>query len=501
MARKSLQRTPLYTAAQVRELDNLAITHCGITGYALMEQAAEAAFAALISRWPDIRELLIFCGAGNNGGDGYVIARLARQHEMEVQLVAMTAAEQLTGSAAQAAQDALAAGIKPTALADVRWHSGQLIVDALLGIGLQGAVRAPFAAAIELINQSALPVLAVDIPSGLCADTGNVLGCAVHADMTVTFIGQKRGLFTAQGPDYSGEVCYARLAVPDTVLNAVTSTSRLIGWSCVRENRPFAPRVAYAHKGMFGHVLIIGGNTGMGGAVILAAEMALKAGAGLVSVATREQHIAPLLARCPAIMARAVNGAQDLMPLLAKASVVVIGPGLGQDSWAEQLLQTVLENGSQPLVLDADALNLLAAGSYLVEEGRTLCITPHPMEAARLLQVPLATVQADRFAASRALQQRYQAQVLLKGAGTLLDDGQEQMVVADGNPAMASAGMGDVLSGLLGACLAQQGEAALALRTAACLHSAAADNWVLQHGRRGLIAPDLIEEIRILQND
>lgn len=501
MARKILQRTPLYTAAQVRELDNLAISHLAIAPYALMEQAGEAAFAALISRWPDMRELLIFCGAGNNGGDGYVMARLARQHDMEVQLVALTPQKNLTGSAQQAAQDAAAEGIVPTALDDVRWHSGQLIVDALLGTGLQGEVREPFAAVIELINQSGLPVLAVDIPSGLCADSGNVLGCAVQAQMTVTFIGQKRGLFTGHGPACTGEVRYARLAVPDAVFNEVPAQSRLIGWACVRECQPFMERAAFAHKGMFGHVLIVGGNHGMGGAVMMAAEMAIKAGAGLVSVATREQHIAPLLARCPAIMAHGVNDGFALLPLLAKASVVVVGPGLGQDAWAEQLLQACMENGQQPLVLDADALNLIASGGYQADGGRTLCVTPHPMEAARLLGRSVADVQADRFAAARTVQQMFAAQVLLKGAGSILDDGNEQAVLADGNPAMATAGMGDVLSGLLGACLAQIADPSLAMRTAASLHSAAADNWVQKRGKRGLIAPDLIEEIRILQND
>ena len=507
-----LARSPttlLYTAAQVRELDRQAIEELHVDGYALMEQAGEAAFAALLVEWTQVRHVVVICGAGNNGGDGYVIARLAQEHGFDVQLWAATPVDKLSGSAKLAADAAIESGVsvQPLRPGDlVTWPSTGVVVDALLGTGLQGNVRAEQAAIIEQMNLSGLPVLAVDVPSGLCSDTGNVLGCAVKADLTITMIAHKRGLFTAQGPVYAGDVRLAKLGVPQAVLDTQIPSGQLMSWHQIQRLNPLVGRrVLDAHKGHFGHVVICGGDSGFGGAVIMAAGAALRAGAGLVSVATHGAHIAPLLARYPEVMAHAVAGGQDAQGLLAKADVIVIGPGLGQGHWGQQLLQQVMLLDT-PVVLDADALNLLAQGRIQHNLGaRDSVMTPHPGEAARLLDVATDQIQRDRFYAANQLSERYHSHVVLKGLGTLVTDGQHMRVCTDGNPGMASGGMGDVLCGILGAMLAIQQNPAthtkcslkLAVETAVCLHSAAAD-MASAEGENGMVATDLLPSVRRL---
>ncbi len=501
--------TLLYTAEQVRELDRQAIDELHIDGYALMEQAGEAAFAALLSEWTQVRHLVVICGAGNNGGDGYVIARLAQEHGFDVQLLAATPVDRLSGSAKLAADGAIESGVSVQSLKQgdvINWPAAGVVVDALLGTGLQGEVRAVQADVIDQINGCGLPVLAVDVPSGLCSDTGNVLGCAVKADLTITMIAHKRGLFTGQGPVYAGEVRLAKLGVPQAVLDTQTPSGHLVSWPQIqRQNLLVGRRALDAHKGHFGHVVICGGDLGFGGAVIMAAGAALRAGAGLVSVATQPNHIPALLARYPEVMAHGVDGGQDVQELLAKADVIVIGPGLGQRHWGQQLLQQAMKLDT-PVVLDADALNLLAQGRIQHNLGaRDSVITPHPGEAARLLGCETEEIQRDRFAAAVTLSERFNSHVVLKGLGTLVADGRDISVCTDGNPGMASGGMGDVLCGILGAMLAMQQNTAahakvslkLAIDTAVCLHSAAAD-LAAADGENGMVATDLLPQVRSL---
>ena len=305
-------------------------------------------------------------------------------------------------------------------------------------------------------------------------------------------------MFTGQGRDYCGEVCFNDLAVPEAVLNAVPRNCERLDLAALSGRLGLRNRAD--HKGRNGHVLVVGGELGMGGAGILAARAAGRAGAGLVSLATRAPHVAAALAQAPELMVSAVASGQDLQPLLKAATVVVVGPGLGRGSWAEQLLLQCWRS-EKPLVLDADALNLLAerpqAGMASRQEW---VITPHPGEAARLLGWSVAKVQADRFAAARELQSRLRTQVLLKGSGSLIVDSAGSLALCPyGNPGMATGGMGDVLSGVIGALLAQGMEPAFALRLATVVHACAADLAVTD-GERGLLAGDLLPLIRKLLN-
>jgi len=485
---------PLYTAAQVRELDRLAIDEAGIPGYTLMTRAGEACWRVLRDNWPGARRVSVVCGTGNNGGDGYVVARLALAAGLQVQLLQLGDAAHIRGDAERARQDFLVAGGRETAFGQAALDAPDVIVDAMLGTGLERPLAGSWLEAALAINAGGSPVLAVDVPTGLLADSGHVPGEAVRANVTVTFIGRKRGLFTGLGPDYAGEVCFDDLEVPadvcarvpvGAILHAGPSLAGLGG-----------PRQRAAHKGDFGHVLVIGGGPGMAGAVRLAGEAALRTGAGLVSLATHTAHAAVVAAACPELISHPVADARQLRSLLARAGVVVIGPGLGKSDWAKILLACVLE-APQPLVVDADALNLLAADASRRDNW---VLTPHPGEAGRLLQQTTAAVQVDRFAAAHAIRQRYAGCVVLKGAGSIIgSDAGPMAVCAAGNPGMATAGMGDVLSGVIGGLLAQGMPLAGAALAGVCLHACAGDR-AAQIGERGLLARDVIAELRPLLN-
>jgi ADP-dependent NAD(P)H-hydrate dehydratase / NAD(P)H-hydrate epimerase len=484
----------LYTAEQTRALDHCAIADYGVPGITLMSRAAGAAFECMLGAWPEPEQLQVLCGTGNNGGDGFLIADLAHKRGIPVVVYQLGDPDKIGGDALLARQQALANGVPIEAFADAALMSIGVVVDAMLGTGLGGDVRGEYLEAIDAINASGAEVLAVDIPSGLCADTGRVLGAVVRADLTVTFIGLKRGLFTLHAADCTGELQFADLAVPPEIYRQVDCDSRRLELETLLEDLP--PRPATAHKGLYGTVLVIGGDYGMAGAAAMAAEAALRCGAGLVRVATRPQHVAALVARTPEVMPMGVESGEDLAPLLEAADVLVVGPGLGQSPWSEYLLQAAMASG-KPMVLDADGLNMLAAGKVATEPVADRVITPHPGEAARLLGCGNAEVQADRFAAARAMQQRYGGVAVLKGNGSLVA-GAGQLLLADyGNPGMASGGMGDVLSGVIGSLLAQGLAPLDAAALGVCLHGAAGD-IAAEEGLRGLAATDLIPWLREL---
>lgn len=479
----------LYTAAQVRELDARLIA-AGTPGFELMQRAAHAAWRALRRRWPQGSAITVLAGAGNNAGDAYLVAELARKAGWAVRVLAVGAADKLAGDAAVACQAALAAGVavEPwSADAELRG----VLVDGLLGTGFHGVLRAPFAEAIERINSSGLPVLALDLPSGLNADNGLVAELAVRADLTVSFIGLKLGLFTGVAADWVGELVFDDLqADPQVVASQDNLAQRLALGNLPR----LAPRSRTAHKGLFGHVLVVGGDRGFGGAALLAAESALRAGAGLVSLATRGEHVPASLARRPEVMCVATESTYQLPPLCAQADVLVVGPGLGQQAWGRSLLSAVAAS-TRPQVWDADALNLLASAAFTLPADSVL--TPHPGEAARLLGCSTAEIQADRPAAALALAERYQAVVVLKGAGSLIAAPDGRLLLCDrGHPAMAGAGLGDVLAGLIGALRGQGLAAFEAAALAVWLHASAGQQLAI--GGRGLAASDLIPTIRQL---
>jgi NAD(P)H-hydrate epimerase len=506
---QDLQGVPLYTANQVRQIDRLAIEfdgegQQGKAGYDLMIQAGEAAFGTLLTRWPDVRQLLILCGKGNNGGDGFVMARLARQHKMDVQLALLGDVADLKGEAKQAAQDALAEGIEVCDVSQLIWpkDTDTVVVDALLGTGLESDVSAHYKELIEQANNSGLPILAIDVPSGINATTGQKHGTAIVADATVTMIAHKQGLFTSDGPVHAGQVSLASLSVAPEVRESQVANCHLIRWQGF-ESQPFlAKRQLNAHKGLYGHVLIVGGDHGYGGAACLAAQAALRSGAGLVSVATRPEHIPAILARCPEVMVHGVNSGQDFQPLLDRADVIVIGPGLGQGHWGEQLLQQVM-SVTTPVLVDADALNILAKGRIRHNlADRVSVMTPHPGEAGRLLGLENQDIQNDRFEAAKNLAEKFASSVVLKGLGSLIQTQRQTSICGDGNPGMASAGMGDVLSGIAGSLMAQNvNDLQQTLNTvvcaSVCLHSAAAD-LAAKEGEYGLLASDVADSVRYL---
>jgi NAD(P)H-hydrate epimerase len=486
------QSGAVYTAEQVRGLDRRAIDDLGIPGYELMTRAGHATLNALRSLWPAARSITVLCGPGNNGGDGYVVARVARAQSMRATVVALGDPGSLAGDARRAYQDFVAAGgrCEPWSVAAL---DSDVIVDALFGTGLARELGGEAAAMVAAMNASGRPVVAVDIPSGLHADTGVVLGVATRAQLTVTFIGRKLGCYVGEGIEYTGRLVLDDLEVPATTFERTEPVARLIDEATVARALPRRPRAS--HKGANGHVLVIGGGRGMPGAARLAGEAALRAGAGLVTVAVHPENTGIVAAR-PELMCVATRSAEDVRGALERATVVAIGPGLGQDAWAEDLLDAALGSGL-PLVVDADALNLLASAPRACEHW---VLTPHPGEAARLLECTTAAVQADRLRAARELQSRFRGSVVLKGAGSIVRTPDSVPHLCDrGNPGMAAGGMGDVLTGVIAGIAAQCGDLALAARAGVFVHAQAGD-LASRAGERGLLASDVLRQVRACVN-
>ncbi|WP_122315999.1 NAD(P)H-hydrate dehydratase [Pseudomonas cichorii] len=478
----------LYSAAQVRDLDSRLIA-AGTPGLELMQRAAHATWRAIRRQWPQAEVLTVLAGRGNNAGDGYLVAALAHKAGWQVKVLTVADPAGLSGDAATAHGEALAAGV------DIQpWASQALfgvVLDALLGTGLSGEVREPYLSAIKAINAGGLPVAAVDIPSGLSADTGRALGIAVRAELTVTFIGLKLGLLTGDAVDLVGQLVFDDLQA-DAALVAQTpvSAKRLDAFSLP----VLAVRAQGAHKGLYGRVLVIGGDRGFGGAALLSAESALRSGAGMVTLATRSEHVPAALARMPEVMSAGIHSANQLLALIEPAAVLVVGPGLGQASWGRSLLSAA-SNAQRPQVWDADALNQLAGGHVSLPQGSV--ITPHPGEAARLLGIGTREVQADRPAAAHALARKFNAVCVLKGSGSLIADADGRLALCDrGHPAMATAGLGDVLAGLIGALMAQHMAPFDAACLAVWLHARAGEQAGVSG--RGLAASDMIPAIRQL---
>lgn len=482
-----------------RAIDRAAIEQAGIPGYTLMTLAAQAALRECLAFFPDRRRWQIVCGAGNNAGDGYVLARLARQSGIEVSVLYLSDPAALTGDAAQAYADFAASGAEARVWEGQLDEQAELIVDAILGSGLDRDVGGAFADAINAINAHPAPVVAIDIPSGIHGESGKRLGTAIEAALTVCFVSLKPGLFLADGIAATGRLRFDGLGIPQNCRAQADVVMRRIDEQQLHAALP--PRRKDANKGDFGHVIVIGGGRGMPGAVRLCAEAALRTGAGKVSVATWPGHADALLAACPELMVHGVEKAEQLLPLLDSADVIAFGPGLGRSAWSENLYAQVAGQGL-PAVWDADALNLLAAqpeGSRAANVGPRI-ITPHPGEAARLLNLTSRAVQDDRLTSVQSLQRDYGGVAVLKGAASLVATANAvPLVCTAGNPGMATAGMGDVLTGVIAALLAQ----GLPLESAAPLgvlaHALAGDRAARQ-GERGMLASDLLRELRAVVN-
>ncbi|RUO26738.1 bifunctional ADP-dependent NAD(P)H-hydrate dehydratase/NAD(P)H-hydrate epimerase [Aliidiomarina minuta] len=489
----------LYRPEQVRENESKAAELAGVSMWQLMQRAGKAVFECLQNEFPAPLKVAVLCGSGNNGGDGYILASHALQSGYEVRLFASRAPS--TEDAERAEQEWITAGGVSEALPDWQDSEPDVVIDALLGTGLEDNVRGEIKDCIETLNEARLAVIAVDLPSGLHGDTGRVLGCAVEARHTVTMVALKRGLFTGQAGDYVGNLEFADLGI----LREFRTLTNYSAWRLESGQlwQAFAPRPWNSHKGMFGHVLIIGGEQGMTGAVQLAGLAALRSGAGKVSVicAPGQQSMA---AGVPELMLRGLNvDDPQAEQLMLQADVIAIGPGLGQNDWGRSWWHKV-KDSEKPLVVDADALNLLAESPFQRDDW---VLTPHPGEAARLLAASVSDNEENRWATAAALQEQYGGVVVLKGAGSIVHGHDFVAVNTSGNPGLASAGMGDVLTGIIGALLAPlyvqsanicQGPAELVAQ-AVLVHGAAADS-AAQQQPRGLIASDVISTIRIWVN-
>ncbi|MET0280164.1 MAG: NAD(P)H-hydrate dehydratase [Steroidobacteraceae bacterium] len=481
----------IFDAAQVRELERAAVNG-GTPGYALMQRAGAAAVAALRQRWPLARRIAVVAGPGNNGGDGLVLARLLRQAGLEVDVMLVGDAPDLRGEARLAHADLLAAGLAIQPFTAARLLDAAVVVDALLGIGVRAPLRDDWAQVILAINACGRPVLALDLPSGLDPDDGSALP-AVRAAATLTFIALKKGLFVGEGPEHAGEVLFDGLRLEGGP--SLRPTLRRLTHESLQRVLPLRPR--QSHKSQFGRVLVVGGGAGMPGAVRLAAESALRVGAGLVTVASRPEHLTPVIGPRPELMFHALQDGGDVAAAMAAADVVAIGPGLGRDAWAKGVLSAVFagRRPGQQLVVDADALTLIAAG-----HGTARCedwvLTPHPGEAARLLGVPTAEIQADRLAALRQLCEQRGGTVVLKGAASLVGcDGEVPWLCDRGNPGMSVPGMGDVLTGAVAGILVQSRRAFEATGAAVYAHSVAGDRCA-RAGVRGVLALEVAQELR-----
>ena len=483
--------TRLYTIENIRCIEEASKQF--YSSLDLMQRAGSAAFDRLMACWPKAKRIVVFTGKGNNGGDGYVLATQAKKHGLDVSVRHVGSLNNLPDPAWQVMQACASTGtnIQPYSSTEL-YDTADVMVDALLGIGLNHDVQEEYAQAIQSINNAKKPVLALDMPSGIQADTGRVCKVAVKADQTITFIGIKRGLVTGQAPAYCGELVCNSLGLPETVFQ-IPTTAEILAF----KTQDLPARSKDAHKGDFGHVLVIGGNYGMGGAARLAAEAAARIGAGLVTVATRPEHVSAILAARPELMCYGITSSANVEPLINRATVILLGPGLGQDDWAQHLYACALAS-KLPKVIDADALNLLAKEPSYQQQS---VITPHPGEAARLLQCKTADTQFDRFAAAKQLQQRYGGITVLKGVGSIVQAENKSYLCTAGNPGMASGGMGDVLGGVIAGLLAQKLSLLNAAKLGVMIHALAADQAALLQGERGLLASDVLSMLPKLAND
>ncbi|MCW9016944.1 MAG: NAD(P)H-hydrate dehydratase, partial [Kangiellaceae bacterium] len=441
----------------------------------------------------------ILTGKGNNGGDGYVVARLAALDRLKVTLCNFCASEKLKGDAKVAFDKLPRSGLSLLEWPDIQLGEYDLVVDAMLGTGIKGNLRAPFDRVIKLINQADIPVIAVDIPSGLEADTGNVSSGAVQATMTITFIGHKRGLYTGEAANYRGVVKLADLGIPETCFQSHEFNVVAENWKSV--SHKIKPRSLTSHKGNFGRCLIIGGATGMVGAAILASSAAARSGSGLTS-AWLENGAESLVSHTPEVMAKNQNAGETTDIQIEGVNSLVVGPGLGRSSWATDWMEFIARSQRAKMtnkIFDADALNWLALNP---NKDPLRILTPHPGEAGRLLGISTQEVNQNRFEAAQNIAVRYGGICVLKGAGTIICDASGMLIVCPvGNPGMASGGMGDVLSGIIGAFIAQGFSLLQAAILGVCAHGEAAERVAgPRQLYRGMLASDLVSQLPQLVN-
>jgi NAD(P)H-hydrate epimerase len=502
----------IVTAEQMKRIDRRAIREFGIPGTVLMENAAGAVLSEMERFFEGLAgtRVGIICGKGNNGGDGLALARRLAVRGVPVRIALLAPFAAVTGEAkvnlsvAQKMDMEIIPNASARSLEDIiSWSD--VIVDALLGVGLSSPVKGAYAVAVAKINSSGRPVVAIDIPTGIHADSGAVLGSAVRADLTVTMGLLKRGLVLSPGAENAGIVRVADIGIPAGTIEQENIRLALLdrgySWGLI------GPRSRNAHKGDFGHLMVIAGSPGKAGAAIMAAKSALRAGAGLVTVAT-PNSLVPVVqqsifeAMCiPA--AESIDGTigigaeTELLQAAARMTACAIGPGLSTHAETVMTVRNLVPRLTVPLVIDADGLNALAGSLDVLKQARgPIVMTPHPGEMARLAGMPTAAVQQDRLGVASAFARKYGVTLVLKGAGTVVAcPGGDVFVNSTGNPGMATGGTGDALTGMIGSLLAQGYPAEQAACLGVFLHGAAGDLAAAEKGEQGMIAGDLIEKI------
>ena len=505
----------VFTADEMRRLDRRAIAELGIPGATLMENAGRGAAEAIAAALPALgaprrgARVVVVCGKGGNGGDGFVVARWLKRRGAAPSVVLASPATEVGGDARLKLEALRPTGIRPLRFEDDRAIAALLarahvVVDALLGTGSRGAPGGEVARAIELINASGRPVVALDIPSGLPADGGAPAGRAIRAVMTLTFGGLKRGLLAAPGDELAGRVSVIPIGIPEAEVARGVTTFLLEAHDVAPR---FPPRARAAHKGTYGHLLLVAGSLGKTGAAALGAAAAMRSGSGLVTVATPASqqpivagHVLEAMTEpLPETSARtlALKAREVIAELAAPRDAVAIGPGLGLEEETRQVVRSLVQELDKPMAVDADGLTALAGHLELLRAAPSArCLTPHPGEMARMLGVGVGEIQRDRIETARAFATRYRAHVVLKGSRSVIGvpDGRV-FVNPTGNPGMASGGTGDVLTGMLGAFLARGLDAEAALQSSVYLHGSAGDIAAERVGEESLIARDVIAAI------
>jgi len=501
----------ILTAAQMRDFDRAAIETRGIRGAQLMERAGRAVAerAVRLAREAPAGDIVIICGRGNNGGDGFVAARHLAGRGFRVQVFLAAEREAVTGDAGENLGRLAEAGIEAVEVADAApvaaaCRDAALVVDALLGTGLSGEVRGLAADLIRAMNEAGRPVLAVDVPSGLEADTGAELGVAVQAVETVTMGLPKLGLCLYPGMDRAGRLTVADIGFPPDLVAASPCAAELTEAAWVARLLPKRDRSA--HKGEFGRLLVVAGSVGMTGAATLAAESALRAGTGLayvgcpgslndiLEVKLTEALTHPL----PETPERSLDstGLSRILELSEEMDVLAIGPGVSRHPGTAQLIRGLVAQGRKPFVLDADGLTACADEPSALEGAHAAAvITPHPGEMSRLMGISTGEVQAKRYEVAQAAARRFRAVVVLKGAYTIIAEGERTMINPTGNPGLATGGTGDVLTGVVASLLGQGLAPFEAAAAGAYLHGLAGDIAAERRGRASLIAGDLVEAL------
>ena len=508
----------IVTSRQMQELDNKTIQDIGIPGAVLMENAGRGAFEQILRHFSELRgkRIAVVAGKGNNGGDGFVIARYFLNHQWAVKVFLLSKMESVAGDAALNLNAFLRMGGEVREVADEKaWqavlpeikHAG-LIVDAIFGTGLAAEITGLPYQAIEDINKSGIPVAAVDVPSGLDASSGKALGIAIRARLTCTFGLAKRGLVIYPGLSFAGKIEIIDIGIPQSLVLAAGIQEHLLDEGNFLKKIP--ARAPESHKGTYGHAFIVAGSPGKTGAAAMAAQAAMRAGAGLVTIGVPEKLNPILEIKITEAMTEPLPDADGgflcmkswprIQEVLHGKSVVAIGPGISDREDTAQLVHTIIESISLPLLIDADGLNALARNPDILKQAKAaVVLTPHPGEMARLMGIPTQAVQTDRLGTARKFSVACGVIVVLKGARTVIaEPGGHVYINPTGNPGMASGGMGDVLTGMIAGFMAQGWEPLFCAQFAAFLHGRIGDMLASRQGDRGIIATDIINEIPVV---